>query len=63
MGLISAKTILTSISLFHITLAFFFITRPATIADQGVVWLLGEAMGLVCSSPSLPSLSPQHIQS
>ncbi|KAH7625725.1 increased loss of mitochondrial DNA protein 1 [Sordaria sp. MPI-SDFR-AT-0083] len=46
MGLISAKTILTSISLFHITLAFFFITRPATIADQGVVWLLGEAMGL-----------------
>ncbi|KAK1783346.1 increased loss of mitochondrial DNA protein 1 [Copromyces sp. CBS 386.78] len=50
MGLISAKTILTSISLFHITLAFFFITRPATIADQGVVWLLGEAMGLHTSS-------------
>ncbi|KAJ4392587.1 hypothetical protein N0V85_006939 [Neurospora sp. IMI 360204] len=46
MGLISATTILTSISLFHITLAFFFITRPATIADQGVVWLFGEAMGL-----------------
>ena len=56
MGLISAKTLLTSIALFHITLAFFFITRPATIADQGVVWLLGEAMGLVCfCPPSVPS--------
>lgn len=47
MGLISATTILTSICLFHITLAFFFVTNPATIADQGVVWLMGEAMGLV----------------
>ncbi|KAL0467971.1 increased loss of mitochondrial DNA protein 1 [Neurospora intermedia] len=46
MGLLSAKTILTSICLFHITLAFFFVTNPATIADQGVVWLMGEAMGL-----------------
>ncbi|KAK3400504.1 increased loss of mitochondrial DNA protein 1 [Sordaria brevicollis] len=46
MGLLSAKTLLTSIALFHITLAFFFITNPAKIADQGVVWLLGEAMGL-----------------
>jgi hypothetical protein len=46
MALISAKTIITSISLFHITLGFFFLTNPATIADQAVVYLLGEAMGL-----------------
>jgi hypothetical protein len=47
MALISAKTIITSISLFHITLGFFFLTNPGTIADQAVVYLLGEAMGLV----------------
>ncbi|KAK0648926.1 increased loss of mitochondrial DNA protein 1 [Cercophora newfieldiana] len=46
MALISAKTIITSISLFHITLGFFFLTNPGTIADQAVVYLLGEAMGL-----------------
>lgn len=46
MALISAKTIITSISLFHLTLGFFFLTNPGTIADQAVVYLLGEAMGL-----------------
>ncbi|KAL2260489.1 hypothetical protein VTK26DRAFT_5493 [Humicola hyalothermophila] len=46
MALISAKTIITSLSLFHITLAFFFLTNPATVADQAVVYLLGESMGL-----------------
>ncbi|KAL2134448.1 hypothetical protein VTI74DRAFT_160 [Chaetomium olivicolor] len=46
MALISAKTILTSISLFHITLGFFFFTNPGTVADQAVVSLLGESMGL-----------------
>lgn len=47
MALISARTILTSISLFHITLGFFFLTSPASIADQALVWLLGESMGMV----------------
>ncbi|KAK4162400.1 increased loss of mitochondrial DNA protein 1 [Cladorrhinum sp. PSN259] len=46
MALISAKTILTSLSLFHLTLAFFLLTSPATIADQAVVFLLGESLGL-----------------
>lgn len=46
MALISAKTIITSICLFHLTLGFFFLTNPATLADQGIVYLLGEAMGL-----------------
>jgi len=56
MALISAKTIITSISLFHITLAFFFLTNPGTIADQAVVYLLGEAMGLVRLSPQILAL-------
>ncbi|KAH8900931.1 hypothetical protein GQ53DRAFT_133158 [Thozetella sp. PMI_491] len=46
MALISAKTILTSLSLFHITLGFFFLTSPATIADQTLVYVIGEAMGM-----------------
>lgn len=46
MALISAKTIITSICLFHLTLGFFFLTNPLTLADQGIVYLLGEAMGL-----------------
>jgi len=50
MALISGKTIITSVSLFHITLGFFFLTNPGTIADQAVVYILGEAMGLVCVS-------------
>ncbi|KAK5659257.1 hypothetical protein OQA88_1349 [Cercophora sp. LCS_1] len=46
MALISAKTIITSICLFHLTLAFFFLTNPNTIADQAIVFILGESMGL-----------------
>lgn len=46
MALISATTIITSLSLFHITLAFFFLTSPITIADQTLVFIIGEAMKL-----------------
>lgn len=46
MALISARTIITSIALFHITLGFFFITSPVTVADQDLVWALGEATGM-----------------
>lgn len=53
MALISARTILTSISLFHLTLAFFFLTNPGTIADQAIVFVIGEAMGLVRFPPVL----------
>ncbi|KAK8088548.1 hypothetical protein PG997_003509 [Apiospora hydei] len=42
MPLISAKTILTSLSLFHVTLAFFFFTNPETIADQALVYMLAH---------------------
>ncbi|OTB06219.1 hypothetical protein M426DRAFT_318968 [Hypoxylon sp. CI-4A] len=46
MALISVKTIITSLCLFHITLAYFFYTDPDAIADQAIVWVLGEAMGM-----------------
>jgi hypothetical protein len=47
MALISGKTIITSLSLFHITLAYFFLTSPGTLADQTLVFIIGEAMGMV----------------
>jgi Increased loss of mitochondrial DNA protein 1 len=47
MAVVNANTIIRSLSLFHITLGFFFLTSPATIADQTLVFVLGEAMGLV----------------
>ncbi|EHA56098.1 hypothetical protein MCOR27_007622 [Pyricularia oryzae] len=63
MALISAKTIITSLSLFHITLGYFFLTSPITVADQALVWVLGEAMGMPFArafdsqSPSLAFLA------
>ncbi|KAI1465593.1 increased loss of mitochondrial DNA protein 1 [Daldinia caldariorum] len=46
MALISVKTILTSLCLFHITLAYFFYTNPNAISEQALVFVLGEAMGM-----------------
>lgn len=46
MALISGRTIITSLSLFHITLGFFFLTNPISVADQALVYVLGEAMGM-----------------
>jgi hypothetical protein len=47
MALISAKTIITSVSLFHITLAYFFLTNPSSINEQALVFMMGESMGMV----------------
>jgi hypothetical protein len=52
MALISAFTVIRALSLLHITLAFYFLTNPRMIADQNLVYLLGEAMQLV--QPILP---------
>lgn len=58
MALISAKTILTSLCLFHVTLAFFFFNNPRSIADQALVYILGESMGMVSVFPASPLPSP-----
>jgi hypothetical protein len=47
MALISSTTIITSISLLHLTLAYFFLTQPKTIDDQALVFVLGESMNMV----------------
>ncbi|ORX91588.1 increased loss of mitochondrial DNA protein 1 [Clohesyomyces aquaticus] len=46
MALISAYTIIRALSFFHMALAYFFLTSPKLIADQNVVFLLGESMQL-----------------
>ena len=52
MALISGNTIITSLSLFHITLAYFFLTSPGALADQTLVFIIGEAMGMVSDTCS-----------
>ncbi|KAI9744802.1 MAG: hypothetical protein M1818_001727 [Claussenomyces sp. TS43310] len=46
MALVSASNIIRSISVFHITLAFYFLTSPITITDHNLVFVMGQAMKL-----------------
>ncbi|KAI9158056.1 hypothetical protein HJFPF1_06043 [Paramyrothecium foliicola] len=46
MALISTTTIISSVSLFHIALAYYFIANPAVLYDQNLVYIVGESMGL-----------------
>ncbi|XWW94026.1 hypothetical protein V2A60_001968 [Cordyceps javanica] len=46
MALIAGKTIITSISLFHLTMAYFMLFNPRTVDDQILVYILGRSMGL-----------------
>ncbi|KOS20859.1 hypothetical protein ESCO_004543 [Escovopsis weberi] len=46
MALISSQMLISSISLFHITLAYFFLVNPKLIDDQALVFVLGESMGM-----------------
>lgn len=55
MALISAKTIITSVSLFHVTIAYFFLTNPSSIDGQALVFILGESMGMVSYFPGVES--------
>lgn len=59
MALISSTTIITSISLFHLTLAYFFLFRPKTIEDQALVFVLGESMNIV--NPPLAILTDAFV--
>ncbi|KAM3414937.1 hypothetical protein BST61_g10077 [Cercospora zeina] len=44
MGLFSPYTLIRTVSLFHLTAAYFFLTAPRILADQNVVFILGESM-------------------
>ena len=47
MAIISATNLLCSISLFHLTIAYFFLVSPSLIADHNLVYIFGAAMDLV----------------
>jgi len=53
MAIVSAFTLIRSLALFHITLAFFFFRNPKIIAEQNIVFLMGEAMQLVSRTPAV----------
>ncbi|KAF2725575.1 hypothetical protein K431DRAFT_317556 [Polychaeton citri CBS 116435] len=44
MQLISSFTIIRAISIAHLTAAYFFLTAPKRVADQNVIFMLGESM-------------------
>ena len=50
MAIISANTMIRSLSLFHLTLAAVLVKNPKLIADQSVIMVLGGSMQLVRSS-------------
>ena len=56
MGLISTWTMIRSLSLFHLTAAYLFLTNPRMIVDQNVVFMLGESMRLVRTYLNSPEL-------
>ena len=47
MALISGATLIRSISLFHLTLAYYFLVNPQKLADQNLVFIFGESLGIV----------------
>lgn len=47
MAIFTPYTLIRTISLFHITAAYFFLTAPRVLADQNVVYILGESMRIV----------------
>ena len=49
MAIISATTLLRTLSVSHITVAYYLLTSPLTITDQNLVYILGAAMDIVCS--------------
>ncbi|KAK6436696.1 hypothetical protein LTR95_007117 [Oleoguttula sp. CCFEE 5521] len=59
MALLSPYTLIRTISLLHLLAAYFFLTSPARITDQNVVYMLGESMHLphatTFTKPSEPS--------
>ena len=56
MALLSSLMIIRTLSVAHLTLAFFFLTAPRLIAEQNIVVILGASMHLVRLN-SFPTLA------
>lgn len=57
MAILTAATLIRTLSLFHITLAYYLLTQPALIANHGVVLVLSRSMQLADASTASASLS------
>ena len=57
MAILSATTLLRTISLFHLTCAYYLLTSPAKLADHNLVFILGASMDISPASGSSLSLS------
>jgi len=47
MGIFSPYTLIRTVSIFHLSSAWFFLSAPRKLVDQNVVFMLGESMRLV----------------
>lgn len=47
MAIVSSSTIIRSLSVSQLVIAYFLLTSPSTISDQNLVFILGAAMDLV----------------
>jgi hypothetical protein len=47
MGWLSPYTLIRTVSIFHLSAAYFFLASPRKLVDQNVVFMLGESMRLV----------------
>ena len=59
MGLISPYTLIRTVSIFHLSAAYFFLASPRKLVDQNVVFMLGESMRLVSSATPKLTTIPQ----
>jgi hypothetical protein len=55
MGWLSPYTLIRTVSIFHLSAAYFFLASPRKLVDQNVVFMLGESMRLV--RPYIPTAS------
>ena len=47
MAIVSASTIIRSVSVSQLVIAYYLLTSPSTISEQNLVFILGAAMDLV----------------
>ncbi|MCJ1416640.1 hypothetical protein MMC32_002978 [Xylographa parallela] len=59
MPLINSTTLIASLSILHLTTAYYLLTAPAKIAHHNLVVLIGASIGLVRRPPLRPPFHPQ----
>ena len=63
MAVLSALVLIRILSVFHITIAFYLLTAPHLLADQNLVFILGESVHLVRQSHTKITLTLANVSS